>query len=332
MSELLNQLSTQWVDLAQPRLGAEGIFATDEFFAPLERMLNPEPAVFIPGKYDDNGKWMDGWETRRKRGDGYDYCIVKICPGIIHGVDLDTSHFTGNYAPSASLEACYSDTAPNESTVWTTLLDATPLQGNTHNVFATTIDNSPVWNYLRLNIYPDGGVARLRVYGEVHRDWANTTETEELDLAAMINGGRALCTNDMHFGHMNNLIAPGKGINMGDGWETRRRREPGHDWTIIRLGHPGEIKRILVDTAFFKGNFPHECSISGTLFEGGSENSIATQSLYWQTLLPSQRLSADNEHIFEQELENIGPLSHIRLNIFPDGGISRLRLFGQIRR
>lgn len=328
MSNLLEQLNKRWIDLAQPRLGAAGLYATDEFFAPLERMLNPEPAVFIPGKYDENGKWMDGWETRRKRGDGYDYAIVRICPGRIHGIDLDTSHFTGNYAPSASVEACYSVEAPDERTQWTTILGASPLQGNTHNVFA--LENDQTWTHLRLNIYPDGGVARMRVYGEVVRDLSHTPVDEELDLAAMINGGRALCANDMHFGHINNLIAPGKGVNMGDGWETRRRREPGHDWAILRLAHPGEIRRLLIDTAHFKGNYAYECSVAATLFQGGSEDSIATQSLYWQDLLPRQKLAADTEFLFEKELLAIGPVSHLRLNIYPDGGISRLRAFGHI--
>lgn len=330
MGTLLEHLHNQWVDLAQPRLGAAGIYATDEFFAPLERMLNPEPAVFIPGKYDDHGKWMDGWETRRKRGEGYDYAIVRICPGVVHGVDLDTSHFTGNYAPSASIDACWSDSVPDSNTVWTTVLAATPLQGNTHNPFVIT--STQKWNYLRLNIYPDGGVARMRVYGEVARDWSNANPAEEIDLAAMLNGGRALCANDMHYGHINNLIAPGRGVNMGDGWETRRRREPGHDWAILRLGHPGEVKRLVVDTAHFKGNFAWECSVYGTLFQGGSEDSIKTQSLFWKTLLPPQRLAADTEFTFIEPLQAIGPVSHLRLNIFPDGGISRLRAFGYIQR
>ena len=330
MSTLLEQLQQQYIDLAQPRLGAQGVYATDEFFAPLERMLNPEPAVFIPGKYDDNGKWMDGWETRRKRGEGYDHAIVKICAGTIYGVDLDTSHFTGNYAPSASIEACYSAGVPDANTTWVPLLGAQALAGNSHNVFA--IESRQTWNYLRLNIFPDGGVARLRVYGEVACDLTDIDTSTEIDLAAMLNGGRALAANDMHFGHISNLIAPGKGVNMGDGWETRRRREPGFDWAILRLGAVGQISRLVIDTAHFKGNYPHECSVCGTLYQGGSESSIATQSLYWRELLPRQRLAADTEFTFIEQLQDIGPVSHLRLNIFPDGGISRLRAFGHIHR
>lgn len=329
MSSLLEQLQTDYIDLAQPRLGGAAISATDEFFAPLERMLNPEPAVFIAGKYDDNGKWMDGWETRRKRGNGYDHAVIRICSGRIRGFDLDTSYFTGNYAPSASIEACYSATLPDEHTAWTQILSARALQGNSHNAFV--IDSSETWNYLRLNIYPDGGVARLRVYGQVSRDLSSLTAGEELDLAALLNGGRALCASDMHYGHMSNLLAPGRGVNMGDGWETRRRREPGFDWAIIRLAGVGKISRMVLDTAHFKGNYPYECSVYATLYTGGNEASIAAQSLYWQELLPPQKMAADTEFSFVHELKDIGLVSHLRLNIYPDGGVSRLRAFGQLR-
>ena len=329
MSDLLAQLQAHYIDLAQPRLGAAAIAATDEFFAPLYRMLNPEPAVFIPGKYDEHGKWMDGWETRRKRGDGYDSAIIKICTGLIHGLDIDTSHFTGNYAPSASVEACYSLTLPDANTRWTQILSARALQGNTHNTFA--VESRETWNYLRLNIYPDGGIARLRVYGQVRRDLSALAEGEELDLAAMLNGGRALCASDMHFGHISNLIAPGRGANMGDGWETRRRREPGFDWAIIRLAGVGEVSRIVLDTAHFKGNYPYECSVYGTLYIDGNEESIAAQSLYWQELLPPQKMAADTEASFVDQLNNIGLVSHLRLNMYPDGGVSRIRAFGQLR-
>lgn len=330
MSDLLKHLTSFCVDLAQPRLGADAVYASDEFFAPLTRLIEPAEPVFIADKYDDNGKWMDGWETRRKRGEGYDHAIIKICPGIIFGVDLNTAHFTGNFAPSASIEACYSRTPPTESTRWFPLLSSMSLDGNSHNVFA--ISSRETWNYLRLNIYPDGGIARLRVYGQVMADLQGRDPAEEIDLAAMLNGGRALCASDMHFGHISNLIAPGKGINMGDGWETRRRREPGFDWAILRLADVGEISRLVIDTAYFKGNYPYECSVCGTLYRGGNELSIATQSLYWQEILPTQRMAADTEFTFVDELRQIGAVSHLRLNIYPDGGVSRLRAFGHIRR
>ena len=319
----------QWINLAQAQLGAEVTFATDEFFAPKESLIKTEEPVFLPDAFTDQGKWMDGWESRRKRHDGFDYCIVKLgISGIIRGFDIDTRFFTGNYPPSASIDVCFSETAPDESTSWTRILASENLQGNSHNLFK--IDNEFPWNYVRLNIYPDGGVARLRVYGEILPDWEKHNPANLIDLIAMENGGRALMCNDEHFGSMHNIIKTHPPLNMGDGWETRRRREPGYDWAIFSLGRLGRIEQIIAKTTFFKGNYPDSCSIQGAYVKGGSEDTIATQSLFWPELLPQSKLSADNDHIFDSEINDIGAISHIRLNIFPDGGISRLRLFGKV--
>jgi len=320
--------ATEWTDLAQPRLGASVISASDEFFAPREGLLSPEPAVFIVGKFTPQGKWMDGWETRRRRGPGHDHCVIRLgLPGIIKGFDLDTSHFTGNYPQAASIEACLlPDGNPDAGTVWTTLLPALPLKGNTHHYLP--IEDGRPWSHLRLNIFPDGGVARLRVYGQVSRDWSRSDQQDVCDLIAVENGGRALAWNDAHFGKAANLLAPGRGVNMGDGWETRRRREPGHDWTIIELGHPGSIERVDVDTAHFKGNFPDRCSIQATLVKDMPRTALVAQSMFWPVLLSEQALSADAIHSFTSQLQKLGPVSHVRFNIIPDGGVSRLRLWG----
>ncbi len=329
MNQILEapEFTQKWIDLAQPRLGSKPIFCTDEFFAACERMLKPEAAVFIDDKFDDNGKWMDGWETRRRRNGGYDHAIVELGhPGIIHGVDMDTSHFTGNYPPAASLEACYSEQAPDDNTTWTTLIPAQDLQGDSHHYFE--VENSQAWTHLRLNIFPDGGIARLRVYGEIQCNWETKDKAVLHDLVAMENGGRPIAWNDAHYGQVSNLIAPGRGINMGDGWETRRRREPGNDWCIIALGSLGRVKEAIIDTAFFKGNFPDRCSIQAANVSGGTDDSLITQSMFWQELLPPQKLGMDSEFHFIEELADIGPITHIRLNIFPDGGISRIRLLG----
>jgi allantoicase len=318
-----------WIDLAQPRLGGAAIEASDEFFAPKERILNPEPAVFIPGKYDDNGKWMDGWESRRKRGEGHDHCTIRLGrPGVIKGVDIDTSHFTGNFPPAASLDACNSASDPGHDAHWREILAPANLKGNAHHYLPVASDE--VWSHVRLNIFPDGGIARLRIFGQVHIDWSKADRKALIDLSAMGNGGRAIACNDQHFGSPQNLIAPGRGANMGDGWETRRRREPGHDWAILALGHRGVIRRIEVDTAHFKGNFPDRCSIQAAKVAGGTEDSLATQAMFWRVLLPEQKLEMDRIHRFEREVVDLGPVSHVRLNIVPDGGVSRLRLFGQL--
>lgn len=320
-------IADRHVNLAQSRLGARVVFATDEFFAPAERLLDAEPAVFIPGKFDDHGKWMDGWETRRKRVEGHDWCIVRLgVAGVIRGVDIDTSHFTGNYPPAASLEACNCPDDPDAATPWTRLIPPTSLNGNSHHLMAVHDDRS--WTHVRLSIYPDGGIARLRVYGEPSCNWAGQDPAQEVDLIAMRNGGRIIACNDRHFGAPENLLAPGRGVNMGDGWETRRRREPGHDWVIIALGHPGFIRRVEVDTAHFKGNYPDRCSLQGVLVQGGTDESLVPQSMFWPELLPASKLEMDRIHVFDLPHSDGAPVSHVRFNIHPDGGVSRLRLFG----
>ena len=325
----LPDFATRFVNLASATLGAEAVSATDEFFAPRDRMLADTPAVFIPDKYDDHGKWMDGWETRRRRDGGRDHCIVKLAwPGTIHGLDIDTSHFTGNYPPAASIEACMSEAEPGDDAPWVTLQPAMTLAGDSHHFVA--IERAGPFNWLRVNMFPDGGIARLRVYGEPYCDWSARDRNAVHELTALENGGRIVAYNNAHYGSPWALLAPGRGVNMGDGWETRRRREPGNDWIIVQLGHPGNIERIEVDTAHFKGNFPESCSIQAAMVEDGTDQSVITQSMFWGELLGRGKLGADAIHEFDgNAVAALGPISHLRLNIFPDGGVSRLRLFGR---
>lgn len=317
------------VDLAQPRLGSMVMFATDEFFAAKERLIDPANPIFIPDKFDDNGKWMDGWESRRKRGPGHDYCIVRLgVPGQIEGVDIDTSYFTGNYPPSASIDGCVSDDdVPGEEAAWQQILGTTELQGNAHHF--NSIQRDTHYTHLRLNIYPDGGIARLRVYGLIRPDWSRFGAEETIDLVALENGGQAVACSDEHYGSMHNLNAPGRGINMGDGWETARRRGPGHDWVVLKLGHAGTIQMIEIDTAHFKGNYPDRATVQAVRLDGGME---ATQDpgAEWPLLLPEVRLEMDKQHVFSGEIRDIGPVTHVRVNIFPDGGLSRVRLYGNV--
>ena len=322
----------KFVNLADERLGSKVISVTDEWFAAASRMLQPTPAVWKEGVFDDNGKWMDGWESRRKRFEGYDHAVIRLgVPGSIKGVDIDTSFFTGNFPPSASLDGCFvAEGEPNDDTQWSEVLSSVELQGNSHHYHE--INDARPYTHLRLNIYPDGGVARLRVYGIPFRDWAQQNPNEQVDLAAALNGGRALACSDEHFGRMSNILNPGRGVNMGDGWETGRRRTPGNDWVIVALGHAGIVEKIVVDTLHFKGNYPESCNIQAAFVKGGTDSQIATQSLYWRELLPSQKLQMHNEHTFIEQIRELGPITHVRLNIFPDGGVSRLRLFGKVAR
>lgn len=317
------QFANKYVNLALPERGAAICSVSDEFFAPAKRMLSPEAPIFIPEQYDAHGKWMDGWESRRKRVAGHDYCIVRICPGVIRGIEIDTSHFTGNFPPSASVEACQVALEPDENTVWTELLPATNLNGDSCRVFAVSDANS--WTHIRLNIYPDGGIARLRVYGEPDQAGGLAGREQWVDLLSADVGGRAIECNNMHFGHMRNLLSTAPVANMGDGWETRRRRQPGNDWVILKLGRAGKIGRVEVDTAFFRGNYPARCSLKGVFLEARDDIKGASD---WAEILPQVALGPDQLHIFEAQLRTTGDVTHVRLDIYPDGGVARLRLSG----
>ena len=317
------------VDLVSERVGGIVLIANDEFFAEKENLLKPGRGVFIADKYTDRGKWMDGWETRRRRTPGNDWCVVQLgLRGIIKQVDIDTNHFLGNHPPFASLDAiCLANGLPSdmETLSWTPILEKSPLSPGSQNLFAISNDQS--WTHLRLNIFPDGGVARLRVYGIVVPDWSRVKPGEVIDLAAVENGGVPLACSDMFFSSMNNLVMPGRSENMGDGWETKRRRGPGHDWIILKLGLPGAIQKIEVDTNHFKGNYPDACSIEGCVVPGASTEDLA--GAQWAEILPKTKLQAHTRHFFEKELSAMENCTHVRLNIYPDGGVSRLRVWGR---
>jgi allantoicase len=320
------ELIKRHINVADARLGAVPVFASDEFFAPAVRMLNPAEPEWRAGVFDAHGKWMDGWETRRRRDRGHDHCIVRLAgPSTLALLDIDTRHFTGNYPPSASVQAARVAGEPDERTPWTELVPASALGGDRHNLFE--LPSTGTWTHLKLNLHPDGGVARLRVYGVLERDWTSVGK-EPVDLAAALNGGRALACSDEHYGSMGNILLPGRGVNMADGWETRRRREPGHDWVILRLGTPGRIQCLEVDTAHFKGNYPHQISLNAAYVRDTAETDLTSQCLYWPALLAPELLQADSVVQFRTSVRDLGAVSHVRVNIHPDGGLSRVRLIG----
>lgn len=316
------------VNLALERLGAEVVEASDEFFAPRHRLILPADPVFIPDKYDDHGKWMDGWESRRKREPGHDYCVVRLgAPGVVESLVIDTRHFTGNFPPEAEIEAtmCEHHVPPDDAR-WHPVVSRVTLLGD--NVAEFRAEAGGPWTHLRLNIFPDGGVARLRAYGRFAV--AHHPGGQAFDAAAIVNGGKALLCNNEHFGTVSNMLMPGQGVNMGDGWETRRRRTPGHDWAIIELGAAVRVERVIVDTAFFKGNYPARCSIQATGDSDVALEDLAGMSRQWPELLSAQALGPDAEFQFAPELLPHEPVRLLRLNIYPDGGISRLRVMGRV--
>ncbi|MEO8043749.1 MAG: allantoicase [Spartobacteria bacterium] len=334
MSAADNSTPAGLVDLASVRIGGVALVANDEFFAEKENLLQPGRGIFIPDKYTDHGKWMDGWETRRRRTPGHDWCVVQLgLRGIIRQLDIDTNHFLGNHPPFASLDAtCLTKDFPPEFAAveglsWTEVLAQSPLHPGSQNLFSISSDQPAT--HVRLNIIPDGGVARLRVYGVVVPDWNKLKPGELIDLAAVENGGVPLACSDMFFSSMNNLIMPGRSANMGDGWETKRRRGPGYDWIILKLGLPGAIEKIEVDTNHFKGNYPDTCSIEGCVAPGASTDDLTSAKNPWQEILPKTKLQADTRHFFERELSPLNNCTHLRLNIYPDGGVSRLRVWAK---
>jgi allantoicase len=320
------------IDLASAALGGEALLATDEFFAGKENLLRPERAAFDPNAYTDRGKLMDGWESRRKRVPGHDWCLVKLgVPGRIRGVDIDTAFFLGNHPPFASVDAVFLPGATAEelrdAATWVEIVPQVPLRRGSQNLAATLPAGAEgVWTHLRLNIYPDGGVARLRAYGEPVPAEHVVHEVHGLvDLAVATHGGRAVACSDSFFASMDNLLLPGRAPHMGHGWETRRSRPPGQDWIIVQLGQPGRIERLDVDTAHFKGNYPDRCAVDAICWPGAPPEAL-TRSPDWVNVVPSTKLRADMGHLLS--LTSTGPWTHLRLRIFPDGGVSRLRAYG----
>ena len=324
---MTNKISTL-INLASPKLGSLGVKANDEFFAPLKRMLLDNEPIFIPDKYDDHGKWMDGWETKRRRVPGNDWCLIKLgSPGIIKEIDVNTKFFTGNYPPQASIEGIYSESERDiDDRKWLTILEKVDLDGDKINKFG--IKKKNVVNWIKVNIYPDGGIARLRLWGDVYQNWDNFDNKKIIEISALKNCGKIISYNNAHYGDVSALLSEGRGKNMGDGWETRRRREPGNDWIIIELGKKARLEEVEVDTAFFKGNFPESCSLEGVNAYGNIEN---IENLDWTPIISKTALKADTIHKIKIENKYKQTIfSHVRLNIFPDGGVSRFRVYGFI--
>ena len=315
------------INLADPRIGSKIIFKTDDFFAAAHRILSIDAPVFKDGIFDNHGKWMDGWETRRRRSKGFDYLILKLGkPGKIINVDIDTTHFNGNQPSYASIEGCFSETKPNKKTKWISLLNKKKLGPTKNHSFKS--QNKSVFNYIKLNIFPDGGVARLRLYGKVEMG-KNIYNNKNMNLSSVLNGASIVGCNNEHFGRAENVIAPGRGKNMGDGWETRRSRGKNFDWLIIKFGKPGLIKKLEIDTHHFKGNYPDTCSIqTANITKKLSNKLIVNNSKNWKYILNESKLSANKKHTFKKFLIKRNKENYLKINICPDGGISRIRAFG----
>lgn len=313
---------TDLPDLAARALGGAAVAANDEFFAEKENLLNPGAPEFRPHTFGHKGQVYDGWETRRRREPGHDWAVVRLgAPGVVHGVNVDTAFFKGNYPEECSIEAAAIPGYPSPDELadaeWVEILPRSPLRGDTANLFP--VASSQRFTHVRLNIHPDGGVARLRVHGEVVPDpcWFAGMP---LDLAAMANGGTVTDCSNRFFSAPNNLLLPGNAHVMGEGWETARRRDDDNDWVSVRLAAEGVVRQIVVDTTHFKGNAPGWFRLTG-----GTDPDHPRD---WQELIGRTRLQPDTCHRFlvtESE-----PVTHARIDVYPDGGFARLRLFGEL--
>ncbi|MFC4948413.1 allantoicase [Pseudonocardia sp. GCM10023141] len=316
---------TRLPDLASRALAGSVVYANDELFAERENLIKPGPAVFSTEDFGHKGKVYDGWETRRRREDGYDYAIVRLgVPGVVHEVVIDTAWFKGNYPPFASIEATSVDGAVSpqdlEAASWETLVPKSALKGDTENPF--DVSDRRRWTHVRLTIYPDGGVARLRVRGEPVPDPRFLDGT--IDLAAAENGADVVDCSNMFYSSPAQILQPGRAASMGDGWENARRREPGNDHVTVRLAGLGRIRRVEIDTSYFVGNAPGWASLRGI---DATSNDLADDGA-WTDIVARTRLQPDTRHFFHAA--DTAAVTHVRLDVFPDGGLARLRVHGEL--
>lgn len=332
-------MSTDLPDLAVRSLGGAVVAANDEFFADKENLIKPAEPVFSPGTFTAKGQLYDGWETRRRRTPGHDWALVRLgVPGVPRTIVVDTAHFTGNYPPFCSVEATAVDGYPSLDELlraadgageWVQLVPRSPLRGGSRSEFR--VDAGQRFTHVRLSIYPDGGVARLRVHGEPLPDPRELAGLP-LDVAALVNGGRAVACSDAFFSRPANMLQPGESRFMGDGWETARRRDDGNDWAIVALAGQAVPAVLELATTHYKGNAPDRAELRG--FDAGAANPAGADpdgsEAGWFPLLEPTRLQPDTTHRFRIGRDAARPVTHVRLDIHPDGGVGRLRLFGEL--
>ncbi len=274
--------------------------------------------------------------------------IIKlgVSTGRPHGVEIDTAFFDGNHAPAIAVQGCLETGEDADETVvadgyagWREVLgrrDCGPSQRHAWRVSADGNGREGKITHVRLLMFPDGGIARFRLYGHAVPVFppvaADGTELE-IELSAAVMGGVCIACSDERFGKGANLLLPGRGKDMGDGWETRRSRAEGHvDWVVVKLGAKGFLRRVVVDTRHFRGNFPravmmHAADLGEGEWERGMEDGKG-----WVEVVGEQKLGPDAEHEFLLAAEGlIGKgFTHVKMTIIPDGGVKRLRVFGSI--
>lgn len=337
-------------NLASSALNARVLSRSNDYFASAENLLTPTPPVHKPGVFVHTGAWYDGWETRRHNPEPYDWVVIKlgVSSGVIEGVEVDTAYFVGNYGEKAELQGTYAPAASAETDEqiaspeykgWKTILplvECGPSQRRAWKIDSYDAANPTPYTHVRLLMYPDGGFARLRLYGYAIPPPVTTAATEIEELSSALVGGLALSASDQHYTPASNTILPGRGKDMGDGWETARSRTPGHvDWAIFRLGLPGTVRKIVVDTKDFRGNFPREIRVHGLVASKGEKEDPTNEHPGWVELLNGdKKTQADTEHVFEGAelaagLDDETVFTYVKLTLIPDGGVKRFRVFGK---
>ncbi|KAK4980879.1 Allantoicase [Elasticomyces elasticus] len=323
------------IDLVGKPLGSRILSLSDEWFAEAANLTTPAPPIRKPGVFTYAGAWYDGWETRRHNPEPYDFVVWRlgVSSGRVKGVEVDTAFFNGNQAPEVAVQVCFAPDEDEEKVKskdfdgWETILPKQECGPSQRHAWLLPKLTEKTYTHVRLQMFPDGGIARFRLYGVVVPVLPEDTN-QILDLAATVNGGMAVECSDQHFGGKENLLLPGRGVDMGDGWETKRSRGEHVDWVIIKLGHPGEIEKLVIDTAHFRGNFPQKVQV----YASTASKVPKHDDEGWVQVLSPQKTGPDKEHEYAGEmLSNIEEKKYafVKMVIIPDGGVKRIRVFGK---
>lgn len=256
-----------------------------------------------------------------------------VASGKVKGVEIDTAFFNGNHAPEVAVQGCFmsddkdAEVTSKEFAGWETILSKQECGPSQRHGWLLPALTDKAYTHVRLQMFPDGGIARFRLYGEVLPVLPQDTSAV-FDLAATVNGGVAVKCSDQHFGTKDNLLLPGRGVDMGDGWETKRSRGEHVDWTIIKLGTAGVIEKVVVDTAHFRGNFPQKVQVFAA---PAADKAPEHEDAVWTEILPPQKTGPDTEHEYSGDvLKQVGKAyGFVKLVIIPDGGVKRIRVFGR---
>ena len=265
-----------------------------------------------------------GWRTRRRRDTGHDWAILRLgVPGILESLELETDDDRPTHI---LLEGC---SAPHTCPVdklkdWETLVSKSVLEDSSSHRFAIT--SGKRYTHLRLSIFPDGSITRLRALGHPVPAWMapGGAPPGSLDLAAVANGAELNDWSDSRSGVPTSLIYPGSRSDKTPGWTTRRRRQSGHEWVTIRLGAAGRVVGVTFDTEGLEGDIPAKVSL-----EGSSAEKVPAEG-EWQGVLPAVPALPNTEHHFSAEVEDNSDIRWVRLKLHPDGGMTRLRVWGEL--